>query len=249
MASSATKTKIYKRPPVIEAVIEVRFANALKPQQLEKLVSRLKSKFIIQLIQGVEVTPSLNEKSEIQLRTENIPVDYKLIEIADTSNIIQIKRDAISFSRLPPYQGGAKVVAEFKKYYDKYTDKKFKQLTRIGVRYINRIDIPSSDEKIKVEDYFRIYPYVPSSFPTMNNFLVHTVAPIENNSMLTVNISPAIESPLLKHMSIIFDLDIAQTSDLPTNNELLYARLDNIREQKNFFFESLLMAKCKRLFN
>ncbi len=250
MSSQVAKPKIYKRPPVIEAVIDVRFANPLDPRQLDKLVSKQKSNFTIQPIEEVEVKLSPNEKAGMKAETNMISVGYKLINNADSSIIIQVKPGAISFSRLPPYEGWLNLVAEFKKYYAWFTDKKFKSLSRIGVRYINRIDIPRVDGKIELEDYIKIYPKVPKiDFPDFSKFSLQTASVMDGNRMLIVNVHPAIEQPLLNHGSIIFDLDVAQSINLPENNSQLYAALDEIREKKNFFFKSLLTAKCKRLFN
>ena len=256
MSSQVAKPKIYKRPPVIEAVIDVRFANPLNPQQLDRLVSKQKSNFTIQPIEEVEVKLSPNEKAgmkaetKMKAETNMISVGYKLINNADSSIIIQVKPDAISFSRLPPYKGWFNLVAEFKKHYAWFTDKKFKRLSRIGVRYINRIDIPRVDGKIELEGYIKIYPNTPKrNFPDFSQFSLQTASIMDGSRMLIVNVHPAIEQPLLNYGSIIFDLDVAQSIKLPEDNSQLYAALDEIREKKNFFFESLLTAKCKRLFN
>jgi uncharacterized protein (TIGR04255 family) len=250
MAPRTTKSKIYKRPPVIEAVIEVRFANPLKPQQLEKLAFRQKSRFTVQPIQEVKLKISFDDKSGLKSETENIPVGYKLINKLDTSNIIHIKSDAISLSRLPPYEGWINLISEFKKYYLWYTKNDFKKLSRIGVRYINRIDIPRFEGIIKLEDYIKIYPKTPKiNFPDFGQFSAQTTSALGGNRMLIVNVRSAEDSPLLDHGSVIFDIDVVQSVNLPENNDKLLATLDEIRDQKNFYFESLLTVKCKRLFN
>ncbi|MSP43863.1 MAG: TIGR04255 family protein [Alphaproteobacteria bacterium] len=120
----------------------------------------------------------------------------------------------------------------------------------MGVRYINRIDIPEAGQKIELENYFKIYPRVPKKkFPAFTSFSAQTVAAIESYRILTINVHGSDEPPLLNFGSIIFDIDIAQSKNLPNNNVQLFCVLDEIRNNKNYFFEDLLTAKCKRLFN
>lgn len=249
MPEQTGRRKNYKKPPAIEAVIEVRFANPLNSRQLEKLVSNQKSRFTIQHIQDVQIKISLDDESGLKSETKNILVGYKLINKLDTSIIIQIKSDAVSFSRLPPYEGWTNLISEFRKYHAWYTKNNFKKLSRIGVRFINRIDIPRLDGKIELKDYIRIYPNTPKSkFPDLGNFSVQTTSALDDNRILIVNVYSAEDPPLLNHGSLIFDIDVVQSSNLPGNNDELYAALDEIRQQKNFFFESLLTTKCKGLF-
>ncbi len=250
MPEAGKKHKSYKRPPIIEAVIEVRFANSLDDKKLEKLVSKQKSKFTIQTLQKVEFRIPLNEEAGVTAEAKTEFAGYKLINNVDSSIIVQIKRDAISFSKLPPYEGWPKLVTEFKKFYDWYTNKNFKSLSRIGIRYINRIDIPAAGQNIELEDYLKIYPQVPKKkFPVFNSYSTQIVSDIECDRVLTVNVRGADEPPLLNFESIIFDIDIAQSKNLPNNNPQLFKVLEEIRNKKNFFFEDLLTPKCKRLFN
>lgn len=249
MSKSATKPKNYKNPPIIEAVIELRFVESLNEQQLEKLVLKQKSKFIIQTIEEISVKFLPEEKTDQRSKAKTRIVGYKLIDRIDNSNIIQVKYNSISVSRFPPYEGWDELIADIKKYHAWYTSKKFKPLSRVGIRYINRIDIPAADNKIELEDYFKIYPHVPNTkFPDVNRFVVQTVAAIDDEKMLTLNMGTANEAPLLKHTSIIFDLDVAQSRNLPLNDTKLYRLLEDIRNKKNSFFEDLLTPKCKRLF-
>ncbi len=249
MKKAATKYKVYNKPPIIEAVIEVRFADSINDQQLEKLVSKQKSKFSIRKIEEVELKISAQVEASAQAETKTNFVGYALTSNADTSNIVQVKNNAISVSRLPPYEGWSALLDDFKKYYSWYTNKKFKPLNRIGVRYINRIDIPAKEGKIEIEDYFKIFPHVPKTrFPDLNRFMLQTAAAIDDDKLLTVNLHSE-PPPLLKHVSVVFDLDVAQQKNLPVNEAKLFELLGVIRDKKDAFFEDLLTTKCKRLFS
>ena len=128
--SNKKKNKNYPKPPIIEAVIEVRFSDKLTDSQLESIFPKQKSKFTIQKIEkvGVELTSGAAKSLGKRLHF------LKLIENQDTANIIQIRHDAISGSRLPPYHNWDKLFENFKKYYDVYAKKKTRDISRIAAR-------------------------------------------------------------------------------------------------------------------
>jgi uncharacterized protein (TIGR04255 family) len=248
MSQKLKKYKSYKKPPIIEAVIEVRFQESLSNEQLEKVFLKQKAKFTVQKIEEFGIRLSHNDKTGTQAETSSSLVGFKLIDNADNSNIVQIKHNSVSVSRFPPYEGWPSLLETFVRYFDLYTNKKFKTTSRIGVRYINRIDIPFSNDKITLENYFKIYPKFPKKFPDINRFVVNSISPIDSDRMLTINIHSAPDNPLINHGSFIFDLDVAQMVNLPTTSANLYKLLDIIRDKKDFLFESLLTPACKRLF-
>lgn len=249
MSNITKKYKKYKRPPITEAVIELRFAESLTATQLEKFILKQKDKFTIRKLEQIKLKISHEEKFGTQAETEKVLDGYRLTDNMDDSNIVQVKHNAISVSRLPPYEEWSQLFNNLRKHYEWYTNKQFRPLNRIGVRYINRIDIPADTEKIKIEDYFKIFPHVPNTkFPALDNFLIQTVTQIDEDKFLTVNLHST-QSPLLKHISMVFDLDVWQQVNLPVSNTKLYTLLDVIRDKKDVFFENLLTAKCKRLFN
>lgn len=248
--SKVKKHKNYKKPPIVEAVIELRFAESLNQQHLETLALKKKSRFTVQKIEEIEFKISAQKDLAAQTEINSKLVGYKLIGSDDTSNLIQIKSNSISISRLPPYEGWPKLIESFKEYYSWYTNKKFKPLNRIGVRYINRIDIPMTTKGIELEDYFKVYPATPKTgFLDINSFGMQTVAALDNSKVLTINLHSANETPLINHASIVFDLDVAQVQNMPLSEAKLFETLEQIRVIKDQHFENLLTPRCKKIFN
>lgn len=241
------KQKSYKKPPITEAVIELRFKNLLSDKQLETLIQRKRKEFSIQKLELVEF--QINLKTGAPKEPVRQFIGYKLTRKTDSSYIVQVKHNSISLSRLPPYESWPKLLDEFKKYYNWFTGKKFKALARIGVRYINRLDIPVGNGKLDLDEYFNFSVKAPpKNFPSLNNFIVQAQAKIDDDKAILIQLR-SIESPLLKHSSFIFDLDVDQQDNLPNSDSELDEILDDMRLRKNHFFEQLLTAKCKRLFN
>jgi uncharacterized protein (TIGR04255 family) len=251
MAKAGIKHKDYKKPPIKEAVIEVRFTDSLSNAALEKLVLKLKSKFSVQKMEEFGIKISHEQKSGV--KTEPLKtrlIGYKLIENADSTNVVLLKHDAFSISQLAPYRGWAEFLENFKKYHDIYTHKQHKKISRIGVRFINRIDIPASGNKIELEDYFNVFPTLPKKdFPDFNRYVVQTTSLLDTEKLLTINAySYNEDTPLIDHCSIVLDIDIGQINNLPQNSTKLYQVLEELREKKNFFFEKLIKPQSRRLF-
>ncbi len=78
---------------------------------------------------------------------------------ADKRQLAVFRRNGFSFSRLPPYERWQSFRDEAKRLWKIYRDVASEQLiTRWGLRYINRIDIPL---KTPLENYLTIYPELP----------------------------------------------------------------------------------------
>jgi uncharacterized protein (TIGR04255 family) len=125
----------------------------------------------------------------------------------------------------------------------------YRKLTRIGVRYINRIDIPvATTPIIQQEDYLNIYPHLPAALDPVTSYSVVAQRPVPDiGCILTLNSSSA-PSPLLGHAAFIVDQDIAKEADPPQNDEGIYALLNQIRVKKNEIFEACITPRARELF-
>jgi uncharacterized protein (TIGR04255 family) len=84
-------------------------------------------------------------------------------ERADARRVMQTKLDGFSYSALAPYDEWEGFRPEAKHLWKLYRDICHPiRVTRVAVRYINRIDIPlkNSDPRssLQLEDYFKTYP-------------------------------------------------------------------------------------------
>lgn len=248
MAKTTAKQRNYKKPPITEAVLEVRFNESISEVALEKLAFKQKSTFTIQKLEsaGIRLSSDGKKPEALDRRLEG----YKLIENIDSANIIQFKPKVFSISRLAPYQGWDELIKNFRKYYKLYVNKKNKSISRIGIRFINRIDIPKKNRKLIEEaDYLNIYPQVPKKkFPPLFEWSIHTVSKVDDSRSLSVNSYTYNEEILIDHVSIILDLDVFQVENLPINEKSLYNELNKFRDTKNKFFEMMITPECRRLF-
>ena len=123
------------------------------------------------------------------------------------------------------------------------------ELSRIGVRYINRIDVPSdAADRVRLEDYLTIYPQMPNG-PPMLGYIMQVLRDVgEDNCRLIIN-SGSVVSPLIGFVSFLLDLDVFRENDLPRRDEELWKFIDRMREHKNQIFESCITQQARTIFD
>jgi uncharacterized protein (TIGR04255 family) len=240
----------YKKPPITEAVVALRFATLIDVDNIAKVSAALKSLYPVQ--QPItDVRVHLNLPSAQQPVTTAHPIEthgYRL-STGDQTQIVLVWPAMFVFSQLAPYPGWD---AFFERFCRDWAVWKrtlgYRKITRIGVRYINRIDIPATESIVQHEEYLNIYPHVPAEFQAMTAYSVVAQSPLlDIGCMLTLNSSSA-PSPLLGHTAFIVDQDIAKEGDPPQNDDGIYALLNQIRVKKNDVFEACIKRRARELF-
>ena len=236
----------YNRPPITEALIEIRFSSIIEESKLKKLIKKFEKYY-----------PNLRpiESRHYELNVENT-ISPKAIETTfrlssqDMSQIVVLRKSAFLLSQLAPYKSWEDLISRFErdwKLYKKHVG--HHQIERIGVRYINRIDIPKSGSLIHENEYLNIYPKQPESLSPFLNYAIQTQSQLEDiGSVLTIN-SAVVQSPVPECMSIVVDQDIAREIEPPQSTEGLISFLNEVRTKKNSVFESCITDKSRELFN
>jgi uncharacterized protein (TIGR04255 family) len=240
----------YKQPPITEAVIELRFATPIEVDDIAKVSADLKSLYPLQ--QPItDVRVHLNLPSGQQALTTAHPIEThgKRLSTENQEQIILVWPQMFVCSQLAPYPGWDAFFERFCRDWGIWKRTLgYRKITRIGVRYINRIDIPATAPIVRHEDYLNVYPQVPAIFDALTAYSVVAQTPLADiGCMLTLNSSSA-PSPLLGHAAFIIDQDIAKEGDLPQNDDAIYTLLNQIRAKKNEVFEACIKPSARELF-
>ena len=241
----------YERPPITEAVIELRYADNLSSRAMERIHSQLKRRYDkSEKVSTVQF--SFDPKEDKLDRTPAEFIGYKLTN-KDQTDVVQIKPNSMSCSRLAPYCGWGDFEARARHDWDVWR-KIVKNInaTRIGVRYINRIDIPFvKDGKIDIEDYLTVVPRYPEP-NLLRSFAKYTMQVrgdfVEEPFHLTINCN-TVKSPLINHFSIVLDLDLSTSVEIPKRNDQLWELINKMRRHKNDAFEMCVTDEARSLFN
>ncbi len=242
----------YNSPPIVEAVIGINFENELKDKEVTSISKKFASYYSSnQSIKNVAVNLEIDQakKSSKTPNTTYTETLGRKLSYNDMTELLVIWPSTFTFSQLAPYSGWDDFFGRFVRDWKIWKRaNKYRKISRIGVRYINRIDIPFSDSEIKHEEFLNIYPKVPGIIPTLDAYSINIVAKLSHiGCNLKIN-SSVVPPPLLNHTSFLIDQDIHISSSLPQKDDDIYALLNLIRIEKNKVFESCISDKARELF-
>jgi uncharacterized protein (TIGR04255 family) len=240
----------YKHAPITEAVIEIRFAAPMDSADVDKVSDKFSShypqhqsvqnvKFAVELPAGQKDTATAEFDREVGHRRSS----------SDMTHLLVLWPSAIVVSQLAPYPGWDRFFERFVRDWKLW--KRiigFRTIGRLGVRYINRIDIPISGPVMEFETFLNVYPKLPDILGPVGAYAVQAVLPIVDiGCKLTLN-SAVVPAPILGHASFVVDQDIAKEVNLPQSDEAIYELLNEIRVRKNNVFESCISNRARELF-
>jgi len=221
----------------------MRFAAAIDTATLDKVSSAFKPLYPREeLLRGVQfqmnlgVTPSAVEQ-----------IGYRRSS-PDQTHILLLIPPSLLMSQLAPYPGWDQFFTRFCRDWGVWKKSVgYRKIIRIGVRYINRIDIPSSEPVVYEEQFLSVYPQIPEVLGPMTQYAVQAQLPIVDiGCNLTLN-SSVVPSPLLGHRSFVIDQDIGKDNP-PQNDDGIYQLLKQIRATKNRVFEACITDRARELF-
>jgi uncharacterized protein (TIGR04255 family) len=241
----------YRRPPITEAIIAINFAAPTAPNEIDKLRSDYSALYPFeQIVRNVNVAVDLpaapQSSPTAQIRDE---VGYRRSSL-DVAEILVLWPGALVISQLAPYPGWDEFFGRFVRDWTVWKKgMSYRRIARIGVRYINRIDIPVSGTIVEQEQFIDVYPHLPEALGPTAAYALQAQLPIPDmvNCKLILN-SAWVPSPLLNHASFVIDIDIAREIDPPQRDDAIYELLNQIRLTKNSVFETCVTDHARELF-
>lgn len=240
----------YPKAPITEAVIEIKFKAALDASDIEKVRQRLASDYPQhQHVQSFDVAVKLLENQPDAPTTQIKRTPGHRLASVDMTELVLLWESAFVISQLAPYPGWDSFLRRFVRDWAAWRRVMgYQEVSRIGVRYLNRIDIPVTGPVVPHEAFLNVYPKLPETFSAVDAYAVQAVMGLEDiRCKLTLN-SAAVDSPILGHSSFIFDQDIAREIDPPQSDDAIIDLLNKIRVQKNAVFEACITDRARELF-
>lgn len=236
-------SKIYKNAPVSEALIDFKFI--LSPHvtfdllsQVGDAVGYVKSGFLKSAHFELSDDRTFGTQSNVGLIFKSDKEEFSL----------QLRLDGFAISKNAPYRNWEEFRTEALRVYEHfYVLTSLQSITRLALRYINRIDIPLPVSDF--DDYFTTFPKIPLILPqAMSNFFMQVVLPWDHiGTIATVNqsIAPRIN---LESVPIMLDIELSRGFVPPITSNDAWAIFDQLRIIKNTIFESYITDKTRGLF-
>lgn len=236
--------------PITEAVVDfrVKLPQEFQVETLSSLKEKLADSFPeMKKIQVFEAKFGLQGGKPVDSTTkEREPYGFRF-ESKDGRNVAQFKRDGFTFSRLKPYTSWDKVFPEAFKLWNLYVETASPEfVTRIAVRYINRLEIPQPVTELT--QYLTAPPTVPDGVPTLLSGFLTRIVIHEQESGIAANVMQTLERDPYKRATIILDIDVYKEQNFEMNDTLIRQTFEKLHEMKNRIFFNSITEDAARLF-
>jgi uncharacterized protein (TIGR04255 family) len=238
----------YKSPPITEAVIGITFSSPISDDVIGSLIKKFNANYpdhqnVSTLDVALDVKDQKKPKADISQK-----IGHRL-STADMTQLLILWPTSFTFSQLAPYPGWEHFIERFVR--DWRMLKRvvgYQQISRVGVRYINRVDIPATEPIIEHEKFLNVYPKLPDLLNPLDAYGLQAVIQLPSiNCVLKLN-SARVPSPILDYASFVLDLDISNSVNPPQNDDDILELLNKIRLQKNSIFEACISNPSRELF-
>jgi len=234
--------RIYKNPPVKEVVCEIRF-NRIENWDATVpglMYERLKKEF-----------PKKEQVKSLEAELGNSPVGFQHnIKLTESLQIKTDKEDALVnisphrllISHLSTYTNWEhflKLIDMTLNVYNEINNPK--DIERIGLRYIN--EIPFSNEKCELKDYFNFYPYLGSDLPQDYSSFISGIQISFDKRMNNLKLQMTNNGP-----SIILDLDYFVTDSKYISLDNIFPWLDKAHNRIITTFEGSINDNLRAIF-
>jgi hypothetical protein len=118
------------------------------------------------------------------------------------------------------------------------------------LRYINRLMLPMTQQKIDLDQFLKIGPRAPDEDRlTLTGFATQFSA-IENDTREMLNLVLVAEAPTKGYLPVILDIAVASPLQVtaPGDWALIETMLMSLRQLKNRIFENTVTHECIKLF-
>lgn len=238
----------YKTPPIVEALCEFQFEPD-SPWDLtipglvyEKVRDTFpKRRQAKQFDVGVLAGP---EGVEQQVRT----MDRMQFLREDKKALVQVGPHLLAVNHLKPYSSWQEFLPLIEKGFEAYCDVVGpKNIHRVSLRYINRIEV--AGQSIELEDYFEFRPFVGPSLPQdFGPFIIGIQVPYEDSrDILKLQLTSAsVKSP--DTAAVILDLDYFLVKPGGVALDNVFEWVDVAHNRVEDAFEACISDRLRQMF-
>jgi uncharacterized protein (TIGR04255 family) len=252
----------FSNPPIVEAIFHLvverdgEFNYELLNDYIESISENFPNKKENRLLGG-DISFNPQNTSSITSSFNDILQGYTVFS-NDGFSVIQANSSSFSFSLLNNYDEWEVFYNRANEYWQKYIDiTSAKRVTRLSLRYLNRIKIPFAGEAFALEDYIKLSPMISSGSSdwSMAGYFMQIALVSKNYQPSRAIVNQALGSPEnntgkeSQHIPLIFDTEVFQDIDVDSRDKIIeHIFSANLRPFKNHIFFDNITDKTKELF-
>lgn len=238
----------YGNPPIIEVVAEFRFLPA-EPWDLtvpglvyDRLREQFPRKRLLKVFEGEAAAEASGIRQAFRL------ADRMQFLREDEKAFVQVGPDLLAVNHLAPYptwEGFIPLIQDALGAYAVVAQPR--GLRRIGLRYVNRISIPTNP--VELADYLNFRPFIGSGLPQrMSGFILGVQSPYDDGrDILRLQLTTDEPGPP-GSVVVLLDMDyfMAQPEAVPLHKALDWIETAHLRVQEAF--EACITDRLRALF-
>lgn len=242
----------FPNPPITEALFDIRvqLPSETSLTTLLTLQDRIKTEFPNKKDRHLyEAKFQFNPGTTPEIVQSPDVVDGYLFISLDGKKIVQARLDGFTFNKLKPYSNWEEFSKEALSLFQHYIDiAKPTYITRLALRYINRIEIPLplADFKEYILTVPEIAPNIPNSLAGFFTRLIVPNPELEATAIITETLDDKVVTP--NTVPFIFDIDVVKNVKLQPDIKQIIPLMNQLRDFKNQIFLNSITAKGKELF-
>ena len=241
-----TEPRHLEHAPITEALIDFRvkawagfrveeFANlrVRLADRFPKVEERRDLKATFGIVQGEGQPPVM----------EDLGLQGYFFKSPDERTIAQFRVDGFTFNRLPPYTRWEELFPQAMELWDFYVSiSKPEVITRLAVRYINRIVLPPGP--VNFETYLRAAPVIPPELPQYVSSFLTRVTIHDPTTGNAAHVAQALEANASgQQLAVILDIDAYREQEFAIDDPAIWETYSQLRAFKNrIFFNSVTDA-------
>jgi uncharacterized protein (TIGR04255 family) len=228
--------------PIVEAVIDFRLFRepSVPPDTFANLASSIGQRYSqVDSIQSFEARFGIESGKMVDPDQRRSDLGWRY---QAGTEVAQFRVDGFTFSKLEPYTTWGEVFGEAFRLWEVYLElAKPKQLSRIAVRYINRMRVTESRN---ISDFLEAPPTLPRPIPpVIKEFLTRVQVADESTSSAAV-IVQALEPQFDPNvMSLLLDIDAYHEINRAPSDLDLPVLFQQLRKLKNEIFYASITEK------
>jgi uncharacterized protein (TIGR04255 family) len=238
--------------PIIEVILDIdcdlppSFQLQSAEADLLSLLGDAYPKTRHQMVQEHQVFAQADAPPQISLRSGLQALQFLSV---DERQIVQFRTGGFSFNRLAPYSQLDDYLPEIERTWRLFVEKAGPLLIRkIGLRTINKIQLPVAQGKVSLQDYIQTGPRLPDEKSLVLTGFLDQHKALETATGNNVNIVLTTLDADAEHLPLILDIDAFRPlqTDSTSWPELLEI-LGSLRGLKNRVFRNTLTDRCLNL--
>jgi uncharacterized protein (TIGR04255 family) len=250
----AAQHPTYPNPTIVEALLEVQYTlspeRPWNPDAHNQFFSSIRDEFPhFEPVPEITLQVLLSSALPSPAQPVQAPGARMRFLTAHRTRVVQLSGSAFSFSMLRPYTGWDQMRAGILKYWPQAREVvKPATVTRIGLRYINRI--PRTTANQKAAYWLKASDFVPQAIlDSERPFLARIEAQVGTHRRALVSVIDDTSKMPDQHGAIVFDIDCIHVEHIEAGKFDVAQVADQLHDQVWAIFAPTRSANLEKLLN